>query len=244
MSTRIPPLLEPYLALPPETSLIVLTSILGASTNWLVLRYLHTFLNPSAKTDPAPSPDDTVKEDVSVLLVSFLRDYPFWRDGAGRLGVDLEAAGRKGKFAFVDGLTALYLPPGEAKSSSPWQVRLTSHRLGDVRRTLHAAVDGMMAKGAGRKTHATVMTLSADEPLVAGQTTTLEKEHAALVLSAAHEAEIVLSLRLLDTGTAKDVSGVVRITRGGGESSRAVEEKEYLYHVLGDGGVRVFERGQ
>lgn len=150
MSTRIPPLLEPFLALPPETSLIVLTSILGASTNWLVLRYLHTFLNPSAKADPAPSPDDTVKEDVSVLLVSFLRDYPFWRDGAGRLGVDLEAAGRKGKFAFVDGLTALYLPPGEAKSSSPWQVRLTNHRLGDVRRTLHAAVDGMIAKGAGR----------------------------------------------------------------------------------------------
>lgn len=95
-----------------------------------------------------------------------------------------------------------------------------------------------------QKTHATIMTLSADEPLVASQTTRLEKEHAALVLSAAHEAEIVLSLRLLDTGTAKDVSGVVRITRGGGEPVRAVEEKEYLYHVLGDGGVRVFERGQ
>lgn len=88
------------------------------------------------------------------------------------------------------------------------------------------------------------MTLSADEPLVAGQTTRLEREHAALVLSAVHEAELVLSLRLLDTGTAKDVSGVVRITRGGGEERRAVEEREYLYHVLGDGGVRVFERGQ
>lgn len=87
------------------------------------------------------------------------------------------------------------------------------------------------------------MTLAADEPLVAGQATTLEKEHAALVLSAAHEAEMVLSLRLLDTGTAKDVSGVVRITRGGGEPSRNVEEKEYLYFVGGDGGVRVFERG-
>jgi elongator complex protein 6 len=88
------------------------------------------------------------------------------------------------------------------------------------------------------------MTLSADEPLVASQATTLEKEHAALVFSAAHQAEIVLGLRLLDTGTANDVSGVVRITRGGAESSRAIEEKEYLYHVLGDGGVRVFERGE
>lgn len=95
-----------------------------------------------------------------------------------------------------------------------------------------------------KKVHATIMTLSADEPLVSSQTTTLEKEHAALVLSAAHEAELVLSLRLLDTGTAKDVSGVVRITRGGSESDRSVEEREYLYHVGGDGGVRVFERGQ
>lgn len=95
-----------------------------------------------------------------------------------------------------------------------------------------------------QKTHATIMTLAADEPLVASQATTLEKDHAALLLSAAHEAEMVLSLRLLDTGTAKDVSGVVRITRGGSESSRSVEEREYLYYVGGDGGVRVFERGQ
>jgi elongator complex protein 6 len=88
------------------------------------------------------------------------------------------------------------------------------------------------------------MTLAADEPLVANQGTTLEKDHAALVLSVAHEAELVLSLRLLDTGTAKDVSGVVRITRGGAESSLTAEEREYLYFVGGDGGVRVFERGQ
>lgn len=64
------------------------------------------------------------------------------------------------------------------------------------------------------------------------------------MLSLAHEAEAVLSLRLLDTGTAKDVSGVVRISRGGGALDRVVEEHEYLYHVGGDGGVKIFERGQ
>lgn len=59
-----------------------------------------------------------------------------------------------------------------------------------------------------------------------------------------------MSLRLLDTGTARDVSGVVRITVGdqatykNHEPSRTVEEKELLYFVGGDGGVRVFERGQ
>jgi elongator complex protein 6 len=88
------------------------------------------------------------------------------------------------------------------------------------------------------------LTLAADEPFVAAQTTSLEKEQASFVLGLAHEAETVLSLRLLDTGTAKDVSGVIRITRGGQESVRTVEEKEYLFHVSGEVGARVFERGQ
>lgn len=58
----------------------------------------------------------------------------------------------------------------------------------------------------------------------------------------AHEADTVFSLRLLDTGAAKDVGGVIRITHGGANSR--TEDHEYLYHVGGDGGVRVFERGQ
>lgn len=88
-----------------------------------------------------------------------------------------------------------------------------------------------------------IVTLVADEPLLTAQNTALEKGHAAFVLTLAHEAQMVVSLRLLDTGTAKDVSGVLRITGGGDDSGHAVE-KEYLYHVGGDGGVRVFERGQ
>lgn len=79
--------------------------------------------------------------------------------------------------------------------------------------------------------------MSADDPLLHTQTTALEKEHAAFVLGQAHAAERVVSLRMLDTGTARDVSGVVRIT-GEGEA-----EGEWLYFVGGDGGVRVFERG-
>lgn len=56
-----------------------------------------------------------------------------------------------------------------------------------------------------------------------------------------------MSLRLLDTGFAADVSGVLRITLGdaedGGEEGRGLVEKEVLYSVGGDGGVKVFERG-
>lgn len=87
MASQIPPLLESYLSLPPETSQIVLTGILGASTNWLALRYLYSLLRP---TTAAPRHDedgaaDGASEDVKVLLVSFMRDHAFWKEGAGRL---------------------------------------------------------------------------------------------------------------------------------------------------------------
>ena len=65
-----------------------------------------------------------------------------------------------------------------------------------------------------------------------------------------------MGVRVLDTGVARDVSGVVRVTeqragwmglgldgddgRGDGEGGKG---KEFLYQVKGDGGVRVFERG-
>src|SRR6266536_2515722 len=76
MSSRIPPLLEPYLALPPEASLILLTSVLGASSNWLILRFLHSALNGSGA-----APGDGTK----VLLVSFMRDLAFWKENGRRL---------------------------------------------------------------------------------------------------------------------------------------------------------------
>lgn len=81
--------------------------------------------------------------------------------------------------------------------------------------------------------------MSADSPLVAAQGTTLEREHASLALSLAHAADAVQAMRLLDTGTARDVSGVVRLT------GPLVEEggREYLYYVAADGAVKVFERG-
>jgi elongator complex protein 6 len=73
--SKIPPLLFPYLSLPPESSLILLTNILGASTNWLVLRYLYSFLIPSVSNN----------EKTNVVFVSFMRDLAFWREGGKRL---------------------------------------------------------------------------------------------------------------------------------------------------------------
>lgn len=104
--------------------------------------------------------------------------------------------------------------------------------------------------------HATILTASADAPLIHNVSTVptptpLENEHAAFVVGLSHRARMVMQLRTLDTGAAKDVSGVLRISSGGqfgleedGEDARKWEEKEVLYHVQRDGGVRVFERGE
>lgn len=69
---RTPSLLEPYLALPPEQSLILLTSTLGCSANWLTARFATTALQ---------------QEDTSVLLVSWMRDLSFWKDELRRAAV-------------------------------------------------------------------------------------------------------------------------------------------------------------
>lgn len=96
--------------------------------------------------------------------------------------------------------------------------------------------------------HATLITASADFPLLQSLETPLEVEHAAFVTGLASHARFLMSLRLLDTGAAKDVSGVLRITRGSmmdyeESMENEIEEKEVLYLVSGDGSVKVFERG-
>lgn len=80
--------------------------------------------------------------------------------------------------------------------------------------------------------------------------TPVEINHAALVMGIAHQARTIWGVRELDTGSARDVSGVLRITRGAaseedtalGEGEN-VEERELLYFIQGDGGAKVFERG-
>lgn len=117
MSTRIPHLLEPYLCLPAaESSLILLTGVLGASTNWLVLRYLYSFLANVRGTSAhhvvlesdGGDAEGSAEQPVKVVLLSFLRDYAFWKDNAARLGVDLDSASNKGRFVYVDGLSGLF----------------------------------------------------------------------------------------------------------------------------------------
>ncbi|KAL4997660.1 hypothetical protein BDV10DRAFT_90140 [Aspergillus recurvatus] len=104
---------------------------------------------------------------------------------------------------------------------------------------------------------ATVVTISADSPLIHNASasahqiaTPLETEHAAFAVGLAHRSEMVMQLRDLETGAARDVSGVLRVSKGGAWGQRENageenwEEKEVLYFVQRDGGVSVFGRGE
>ena len=104
--------------------------------------------------------------------------------------------------------------------------------------------------------HSVVITCSAELPLISAarpcaehRPSPLEVETAAFIAQQAHVARCVMSVRALETGAARDVSGVLRVTRGGGiydENSDGAHElraMESLYLVQRDGNVKVFERG-
>ncbi|KAF2823300.1 hypothetical protein CC86DRAFT_447718 [Ophiobolus disseminans] len=120
-STRIPPLLQPYVHLPRNDSLLLLTSTLGATANWLLIRVLCDALN---------NPEDG-GDGHNVVLVSWMREYEFWRQEARKgAALDLERLKKEGRFAFVDGLSELCLDastnaPATTSKSAP-QITATS----------------------------------------------------------------------------------------------------------------------
>ncbi|KAJ6009341.1 hypothetical protein N7522_004357 [Penicillium canescens] len=339
----LPPLLAPYVSTLPESSLTLASSILGATSNWLVLRFLHAALsspNPNAAFG-ADELQTGIKK--KVVLVSFLRSYDFWKTEAKRLGLDLARLVDKQQFAFIDGLSELFYAPDAATSntspaglgSSPRTVLplrsppaavpgktlpptaapprgnanvTRAQAEPGIAKKLHftgrglAALDLMekdiiaviehqkssmedgdelvlildqpdlllaatgpslgigatemaeLVTGLQQHAYATVLTLATDAPLIHNASvsavqlaTPIEMEHAAFAIGLAHRARSVMQLRTLETGAAKDVSGVLRISRGGGWSAGeegSLEEKEVLYFIQRDGGVSVFGRGE
>lgn len=82
----LPPLLTSYLSSQPESSLTLISSILGATSNWLVLRYLYSALSTSNSSNAAIGFDESHNgAKKKVVLVSFLRGWEFWRAEAKRL---------------------------------------------------------------------------------------------------------------------------------------------------------------
>ncbi|KAK8201883.1 hypothetical protein M8818_005407 [Zalaria obscura] len=364
---RVPPLLEPYVRLPPEASLTLLTGVLDATPTWLVVRYLDSLLGNGGRLQNTRGGNEDImdnsngtedQEDVAVVLVSWMRDWEFWKTEARRGGgLDLARLAQQKRFAFVDGLTNLFAPapsdkvaPPPTRSLAPQQqptarstvpargpstlpirgppvrtpaaapqplpahpqttsptpapgtTTLTSPSLPHAAEKITTLVTTLPSASPARKTvlildspsallattstpasslssfilqlrslvHSTLLVTEADLPFLsaaaqaayggvrgaygemAGKVTPVEAEHAAFVVQQAHGARLVISARGLETGVARDVSGVVRVGRGGGwdeegesevERDGVVAEMEVLYYVQADGGVRVFERG-
>ena len=85
-SPRTPPLLAPYVVLPQPGSLTLVTGVLGATPNWLVLRFLAVALvdlgpddRCKAHVHPAGDGWDQGEDEVRIVLVSFSKDWAFWK---------------------------------------------------------------------------------------------------------------------------------------------------------------------
>jgi elongator complex protein 6 len=112
-NSRIPPLLSPYIVSPPENSLILLTSTLGTSANWILTRYLCSALagdaGKSRRTAPKPqeygglnevntrlsvssASNNGGNEDYAVVIVSWMRDCDFWRAEGRRTAVSTDTS--------------------------------------------------------------------------------------------------------------------------------------------------------
>ncbi|MCJ1274474.1 hypothetical protein MMC21_002270 [Puttea exsequens] len=252
----IPPLLAPYLAPTPSSSLTLLTSTLGATSNWLVLRFIHAALKDYGRGG------GDGRQETRIVLVSWLRDANFWREGGRKLGIDSQRIWVLDALSNDIGINASSLAATEhaiiAAITTPRKAPADSARI----ILILDGLDFLLAASAcptiqvidfanalREHVHATVVTTLADSPLIQSPSIPLEISHSAFVMSMAHQARIIMSVRELDSGGAKDVSGVLRISRGGAWlqeeeiENEMTEGQEVLYFMGGDGGVRVFERG-
>ena len=97
---RIPPALEPYLRLPPETSQILLTGTLGCSIDWLTTRFVGVLLAPEGQITTTrdavggfEGAGDT--RETAVILASWMRNESFWRSELRRTCVCCSPRPRK-----------------------------------------------------------------------------------------------------------------------------------------------------
>ncbi|KAI6867430.1 hypothetical protein KC343_g6529 [Hortaea werneckii] len=281
---RIPPALEPYLRLPPETAQILLMGTLGCSIEWLTTRFIGALLAPDgpARDTVGGLEDggDTREKETAVVLASWMRNEGFWRSELRRAcGLDLtKHKPLQARYTFLDQLHRPSSPADLERSVQAAVAKLSqspsaADESGNKRVVLVLDnPDVLLALGltSARElsttllrlrsmVHATIVTCAADTPLLAAAAaaggeavppTPLEAESAAFAVQQGHGADFVVSARELETGAARDVSGVLRVTRGGAafareeeEGAEEVREMEALYLVQRDGNVKVFERG-
>ncbi|KAM3518673.1 hypothetical protein NHJ13051_008027 [Beauveria bassiana] len=253
-----------------EGSLTVVTAVQGASANWLVLRYLYALLaggGVGGGGSRGVEERGVVGVVLGMDLNALCKNGRFaFVDGLTGLCAPVVPGSSNGIIVGGGATTTTTATTTDSDDVVKACVDAAAARLAAGSRTvlLVDGLDAYVATGSGsgaagaaslimslrENVYSTLVTLAADEPLVhmqaAAQTTRLEREQAALVLGQAHAADQIVSLRRLDTGAAADVSGVLRVVVGPAAAASYGDGdggEELLYHVAGDGSVRVFERG-
>lgn len=237
--------------------LILVTQLVSYSANWILLRFLQHALH-----SPVLEEGDTTLSPKPVILLSFMHDFTYWNRGLSRLGIDAEKARACGAFNFIDGMSLDSLEAGLLqvqaivhKANAPQEVLV----LLDSPDVLVAATEGqaipLLAKltATRRSVRALVCTVHVDINLGMKPTrdtlgeTPLETQQRTFVLGLATVARMTIGVRGLDSGAAKDVSGVLTVARGvedWDERREEVQEGEWLYFIRTDGGSNIFRRGE
>jgi elongator complex protein 6 len=96
----------------------------------------------------ALSAHDEAEEHTKVLLVSFMRDLAFWNENARRQGLDLDRLALKRRFAFVDGLSELFLPKQKSLSKTGVTI-LSDSGMSSVEGDIQKALQGL-SEGGGK----------------------------------------------------------------------------------------------
>ncbi|KAL8781502.1 MAG: hypothetical protein Q9213_005975 [Squamulea squamosa] len=229
----IPPLLSTQLRSASEGSLSLVTSVLGASANWVILRQIYAVLKfPSGHQ---------VEATVVVLGLNLSQNGGITFINALQSGLGLQEGG-------IGEVERSLLKVIEEAKTKHTKVLLVLDGIDFLLAATEITADDVLDSIWELKEHvyATIVSTSADYPLIQAQHSPLELNHAAFVMSLAHEANVIWGVRGLDTGSARDVSGVLRIIRGPAMGSMEdvsgedVEEKELLYFVAGDGGYEYY----
>ncbi|KAF2207344.1 hypothetical protein CERZMDRAFT_107799 [Cercospora zeae-maydis SCOH1-5] len=286
-----PPALAPYLRLPPETSLILLTSTLGCSVNWLVARVIGSALEQEQEDSPfsrqssaggegehykigtedggdgEKEEEEEEEERLAVVLVSWIRDEKFWREevrrGLQHSSFDISGEDKrpnkhnkrlqscrppnpftgnlfqdhdrniqtlitkpKTKILLILDTPTLLLPLSPPSQQHP----ITPQHLSALLLTLRSHP----------QIHTTYLSLPADLPLTSPAATStsspatplptspspLETDSAIFTITQAHLSHTIFSVRELATGAARDISGVLRVTRGGDYCFSFAEEDQ------------------
>jgi elongator complex protein 6 len=233
----------------------LITHTQGTSPSWLVDVLIENGLYNTCAINHEKKQRKTAKADV--MFISLLHDSKFY--DLKRIGVEL---GEVKEFHFVDLFTDLFTKVTDVESVSEIFDQLASQLSSYTNKDKVVLIEGiefLLASTAisstqllnqiiklQKKSTALFIVSSADKELIDVKVNNVqlpEFKTNDFLLRFIHRSHLVISLRPLDTGRAKDVTGTLTISRGALPLSNIqVLEKEYLFFVSRDQPTKLFFR--